>query len=377
MSVLDSIFKKKKEAATPVPSSEVESGQQASIFPGIPFQADLVISPDEGLVCFVTPDSSISAYESGLNKRVWQVAVPTSRNTNCVFVGPERLLVVNSTYNKDYSVKETLFMLVDTASGQMIARKSGPHIRSRFIAADTHSGIFIGRITEEQLVVANTAKDDIEFSTHKVSYQDTGGPYLSPDQHIYFFSYGKLRRLESNDQVDVMPGRNWVHFEAPAMVYCGDGFYDRSGSSALHIHNIETGEYRSVSWGNEPVSKILPCGLGRLLIASDGGSMTRPFYSLVTLYSTLDNTKVWTLKVDDLPMYYESLLEVAPDRGWVLLQTGLGLKLVELDDGKTRMTISAKPQQWAWAKWLPSRDLLYFAGNPIKEQPGLMLCFKV
>jgi hypothetical protein len=402
MNILNSIFGKKDKKSTtssdlispplkpppePPPQQPVQTSESVPgptykrkftvACPGVPFQASMVVSPDESMVCCITPNQIVAAYESGTNKELWKVGVETSRNCKCMFVGPDRLLVINAIYTKDYSVSKTLYLLVNTTSGRVVARKDGPYCTPPLHGGEGHMGIYIAVNNHGEVITVDTRGDKIEFPTWRGESDAIAHPRFGPDGKMYFILDGTLHRLDGDKPIPLQTGGNFIQFVPPSMICCGTGYMDRSGPSGLHIFDMESGLTSSLSWGNDPVSKIALAGTDHLVVASDGGSMSRPVYSLISLLSLKEQKKEWSITINDLPIFYGSLQTSAPEDGWALIQTGKGLILVALEDGKTLGLMPREPQIWTWAKWLTSKKLLYFAGNPVKEKPGLMECFKI
>jgi hypothetical protein len=397
MSFLNSIFGKKKQkpglgapmpapAAMPAvlkPAHIVDLSEDAGVpllasaCRGLPFQATLDVSPDESLVCCVTLEKTVAAYESGSDHAKWTLSVTSSRNSGCAFVGPERLLVLSP--NKMDEPLIPLLQLVDTVNGKIVAEKLGPRMSSKG-DADLRTGQFVADALFN-LVVVQTAGDKIEFSSLDSGQTETS-PKIGPDGKCYVTLPAMgLYRIDENGKTPIMPGKNCIHFEPPNQVYCGGGHYDRSGASALNIANLETNVTSAIPWGFDPVYQIASAGKDCLLIAScSGGSMSRRDSAVVTLFSLVENKKVWSFEVNDLPQgpnIYRVLLTSAPEEGWAFIQTGNALKVIALEDGKVIRRLPKEPQVWTWAKWLASRKLLYLGGNPYMERPGLLECFRI
>jgi len=160
------------------------------------------------------------------------------------------------------------------------------------------------------------------------------------------------------------------------MVYCGGGYHDRSGASALNMTDLEAGVTSAISWGREPVSEIAPAGRDHLLIASETDIWGR-YASSVTMFSVANRSKEWSLTISDLPRMRPVILTSVPEEGWALIQTRNLLKLIALEDGKAIRVLPKESQHFATAEWLASKKLLYIAGNPIKEHPGMLECYQI
>jgi hypothetical protein len=396
MKILDSILgqkdKKSTENKTKISTPVIQTAQ--SVIPGdniplstgkmkftvacrrVPFQLSMAVSPDESLICCVTPDNNVTAYESGTDKPKWKLAVKSSIDSTCAFVGPERLLVVSSKYNKE---DQSLIQLVNTADGRSITEKIGPFNYTGWYDTDPHTGLYVyGLFTLEAI---QTAGDKIEITTWQSGQLGEPGPRIGPDGKIYFIAYWNLQRTDGDKVTPIMPGNNCIHFEGQSKVYCGGGFHDRSEGGSLNIFDIMSGKKKSIQWGYDPVSQIMPAGRGRLLISSScGGTLRAIFTAKITLFSIAKEIKEWSIIIDDLPwgsyIHYPLLIS-APEEGWALIKTGKSLKVISLEDGNTIGLLKRKFQFLLWAKWLASRELLYLASIPHEGEPGFMECYRI
>jgi len=393
MKILDSIFGKKDKKSTKSKTKKLTPNIQTmqSAIPGgnlprgkgelkfsaacrrVPFQYSMAVSPDESLVCCVTPDKTVTAYESGTDKPKWKLAVKSSINSTCAFVSPERLLVVSHMHNEE---NKSLVQLVNIEDGRIITEKIGPFNHTGWHDADPHTGLYVdGHFTVDAI---QTAGDKIEISTWDSGQLDEPGPRIGPDGKIYYIAYfTNLVRIDGDKVTHIMPGCNCIHFEGQSKVYCGGGIYDRSEGGSLNIADLRSGKKKSIHWGYDPVSQIAPAGNGRLLISSCHGYT---FNAKITLFSIAKEIKDWSVIIDDLPtgpyLHYPLLIS-APEEGWALIKTGKSLKVISLEDGNTIGLLKRKFQFLIWAKWLASRELLYLASIPYEGEPGFMECYRI
>jgi hypothetical protein len=85
MGIRDSLFgKKSKKVAADAATAPQGGSELAAACPSVPFYASLDVSQDENLVCCVTPDNKVVAYESGSNRPEWSLAYPPASDANVV-----------------------------------------------------------------------------------------------------------------------------------------------------------------------------------------------------------------------------------------------------------------------------------------------------
>jgi hypothetical protein len=373
MGFRDSLFGKKRDGETPLHTtpSETASGL-VSACRSVPFLASLQVSPNEDLVCCVTPDGVAVAYEPGSDRAKWSLSQRGSALRSCRFVGIDRVLAVSD--GPRGSTTAPAVLLVDTNDGRVLAKATAP--RTVYSAdSDPRTGLYVGGGVFD-IITIQTAGDRLEMSLFKSSQVDLPGPKIGPDGRRYFISTWRLYRIEGDEATAVMDACHSIYSDPPAKIYCGGGSHDRSGASALNILDLETGSSAAVPWGREPVSEIFPAGPDHLLIGSETDIWGK-YPSVVTSFSLADSTKRWSLTIEGLPQMRPVILETAPAEGWALIQRRTSLDLVALDDGRTLHSLRRESQHFAAAKWLGSKQLLYMAGNPVKEHVGLMECYRV
>jgi hypothetical protein len=206
---------------------------------------------------------------------------------------------------------------------------------------------------------------------------------IGPDGKTYVIVHYQLYRVEDESKKEIMPGDNCICFDPSGRVYCGGGFADRSGESALHIADLERGIVSEIPYGREPIDQIALAGEGRLLLANIVNEIHagRHPNAKVTLFSLSDRKKIWNLEIKDLRPWHPPILLSVPEEGWALIQTGNFLKQLSLQDGKTRRILPKKPKEFVEARWLKSKQLLYVARNPElqfrKRAPGVVECYKM
>ena len=352
-----------------------------SACPGLQYQFSLDVSPDESLICFVAPElggkGAVVAYETGTTNQRWSLPVPSAESCRCMFVAPERVLVL-SKKGED----ESTIQLVNTADGSVVAEVQGPRVYFSYGAADTKTGFFVTESSYDTLLMIQTSGDKLEFSTYECGQIYPPGPLIGPDGKCYLIHHYRLYRIEDNRMKEIMPGHNCICFDPAGKVYCGGGFADRSGKSALHIADLESGCVSEIPYGREPINQIASAGPGRLLLANIVSAIHVVRYpnAVVTLFSISDRNKVWSLEIKDLKPERSPVLLSVPDEGWALIQTGKLFKQISLHDGKTLRVSPKKPEELVEAKWLPSKRLIYISRNPVrgyKRGPGTVECYKV
>jgi hypothetical protein len=348
--------------------------QLSLAFPGLPYLRSLAVSPDEKLVCCVAPGGNVLAYDSETGQQRWSLPVPSARETLCRFVSVDRLLVLSEKL-KD----QPLVQLVNTANGSVVAETLGPKAYYGNAEADPRSGMFVGESSYDILLIIQTAGDKIEASTVSCGQIYGPGPRIGPDKKCYVLVQWTLYRIEDNRKVAVMDGDHCISFKAPSKIFCGGGYSDRSGESALHLGDLTSGETTSIPWGNEPIDEILPGSDERVLIANTVSEVHAGRYpnAVVTMFSVANRQKEWTITVGDIKPWRSVLLACAPRDGWALINTGSMLKLVGLEDGSIQNVIPKPTPDYVTAKYLGSKRLLYIARNPERDKPGALECYKI
>jgi hypothetical protein len=341
----------------------------ATICPAVPYFGQLSVSPDENLVCCVAPDGAIVAYASGTDQLKWSLPTAAAKECLCTFVGPQRLVVV-SPKQKD----ETLWQLVDTSDGSVVAEAPGPRVFH--CAADIRSGAFFGH-HPWRLEIVQTAGDKLEFSTCDPHRQLDYGPWIGPNGKPYLLSTGRVCYWDGKEMIQLMAGEHTICFEPPNRIYAGGGYSDRSGPSALRIGDLKRGLVSEMPWGREPIDEIALAGPGRLLLANIIiPSLGRTYTDVVvTLLSLASQKKEWTLTINDLAPVRSPILAAVPEHGWALIASGALLKMIALQDGHTLRALPKQRDEVIAARWLPTRKRLYVARNRNRDQPGQLECY--
>ena len=270
--------------------------------------------------------------------------------------------------------------LVNTTDGSVIAKMLGPEVYYNFGDANARTALFVGQSSYDTLLTVQAVDDKLEFSTCKVGQIGSPGPKIGPDGQCYVMDAVRGLHLVKGDQWGrLMAGDHCICFDPPAKVYCGDGFHDRSGESALHIADRNSGVNSEIPWGREPIDEITLAGNDRLLIANHTleSQMGRYPNAVVTLLSVTSQKKEWSLTIGDLKPFRSVVLASAPEEGWALIQTGSLLKLIALQDSNTIRVLPKQPQEFVAARWLSTRKLLYIARNPDHKKPGVLECYSI
>ena len=366
-------IKAQLEAARAEAASAEGIPQLIATCPGVPFLGSLAVSPDEGLVCCAAPNGVV-AYESGTDRLRWSLAVPSTEACLCRFVGPERCLVLSKK-----QTDQTLIQLVSAADGSVVAEALGPKAYYSDCDTDPHTGLFVGQSSYDTLLTISTAGDKIEFLTWKCGQIYSPGPKIGPDGKCYVIVHYHLYRMDGKQKTPIIAGGQCMYFGASNKIYCGGGYADRSGESALHIADLDSGTASEIPWGKEPIDEIAPAGGGRLLIANiiSEVHVGRFPNAVVTMLSAANRKKEWSLTIGDLKPWRSAILVTAPEEGWALIQTGKLLKLIAIQDGKTIRVLPKQSQEFVTAKWLVSKKLLYVARNPDRKAAGMLECYSI
>jgi len=373
MGFRDSLFKKKDKAETGGSASGRQGATDMRPACGsVPFYASLEVSPSEDLVCCVTPEGAVAAYEPGTDRPSWLLSQRAAALCCCRFVGIDRLLVMSEGPRGSTTAPGVL--LVDTNDGRLVA-KTTASTTVYSADSDPRTGLYVGGGVFD-IITIRAAGDRLEMSVFKSHQVDLPGPKIGPDGKHYFISAWRLHRIDGDKATVVMDATHCIYPEPPGKIYCGGGYHDRSGASALNILDLETGSTSALPWGREPVSQIFPGGDGHLLIDSETDIWGK-YPSGVTRFCLADKSKKWSLTISGLPQMRPVILETAPAEGWGLIQTRAALNMIALEDGKTLRSLPRESQHFATAKWLPSRRLLYIAGNPFKERAGMLECYRL
>jgi len=352
-----------------------------SVCSGLGFQASLDVSPDESMICLVAPEAgnrgTVIAYEAGTANRLWSLPVPSAGSCRSMFVAADRVLILSE---KSKGVTE--MQLVNAKTGSVVAESQGPSVYFTSGAADTKTGLFVTESSYDTVLTVQTSGDRLELSTYKCG-QVYEGPDIGPDGRCYVIVHYHLYRIEDKAMKDIMRGDNCTCFDPAGKVYCGGGYFDRSGESMLHIADMQTGSVKEIPYGTEPIDQIALAGSDRLLLANivDERSAARYPNATVTLFSVPEAEKVWSLEVSDLKPWRRPLLLSVPEEDWALIQTGTLLKQISLQDRKTLRVVPNRSQDHVEARWLPSKRLLYVARNsmgPYRQRgPGTLECYRI
>jgi hypothetical protein len=375
-------IKARQEAIEVSALEATEVPKLVSLCPSVKFQSSLDVSPDEDLTCFVAPEAddkgTVTAYEAGTSNQRWSLSFPSSESCRCMFVAPERVLILSKK-----SENESVIQLVNTTDGSVVAEAQGPKVYFNYGTADPNKGFFVTESSYDTLLMIQTGEDKLEFSTYECGQIYGPGPLIGPDGKCYVIVHYRLYRIEDKQKKQIMPGNNCICFDPTGKVYCGGGFADRSGESALHIADIESGNMSEIPYGREPIDQIALAGPGRLLLANIVNEIHAGRYpnAVVTLFSISDRKKIWSLEIKDLKPWREPVLLSVPEEGWALIQTGKLLKQISLEDGKTLRVLPKQTQEFVEARWLESKKILYISRNPErgyrKRAPGLIECYRV
>ena len=336
-------------------------------------------------MCFITPDNSVVAYKSGTDHLMWSHEA-SSDNSICAFVGNQRLLVLTK--------QDMVFpiQLLNTDKGSVIG-KTIPQTDKKSLNnsdSDPRIGLFVVNLgfgSPGQLLLVQVTGDKINSHTIECR-QLFGGPKIGTDGKVYVIR-GGLHRTEDDQKLSKFVGsdmRHCIHFasklEEPHgySIYCGGGFGDRSGPSSLHIVDPDSRTDSRIAWGIEPVSEIYSAGNDRLLIASRGHgnpAMGVSYPAKLSLFSVTDGEKEWNITIDDLQPYQKVILATMPEEGLALIQTGKLLKLITIGNCNIIAALPKKENEFAIAKWLPSKRYLYIARTPGRREPGIMECYRI
>ncbi len=351
------------------------------VCPGLRFQSSLEISPDETLICFVALGEDgkgvVVAYEVGTTTQRWSLSVPSAHSCRCMFVEPERVLILNEK-GKD----ETTIRLVNTRDGSIVAESMGPKAYFSRGAADAKAGFFVTESSYDTLLMMKTNGNELDWATYKCGQICNPGPVIGPDGKCYVIIHYHLYRIDDGSMNGIMKGDNCICFDPAGKVYCGGGYPDRSGESALHIADIQSGIVTEIPYGTEPIDQIALAGTGRLLLANivDERYVGRYPNAKVTLFSLPEQRKIWSLEIRDLKPWRNPVLVSVPGEDWALIQTWTLLKKISLQDGKNRGVIPNRTQDYVEARWLASKRLLYITRNPVgtngQRGPGVVECYK-
>jgi hypothetical protein len=221
------------------------------------------------------------------------------------------------------------------------------------------------------LVIVEAAGDKLEYRTVKTGQIYTPGPRFGPDGNLYVIVFFHLYRIEGDRTVDVMPGDHCICFDPAGRVYCGGGYSDRSGDSAIHVADLSSNTTFDVPWGREPVDNIALAGDNCVIAANAIDSTYAARYpdAVVTLVSVADGRRRWSLTIRDLKPYHAPLLLSVPEQQWALVQTGRLLKRISLVDGSTIQTAPKQVDEYITAAWIPAESFLCLWR--VTRRPGL------
>ncbi|MBZ0275443.1 MAG: hypothetical protein K8I60_04835, partial [Anaerolineae bacterium] len=337
----------------------------------LPFLSSLTVSPDESVMAMIVPGEGsagqLTVYETGTERQGWSVPIQDAKSASCRFIASNRLILVAKSGDKQSSVR--LLNALDGATLHEISIESTP---GSSISANAEKGIVVMGTTFN-IFTFQLAQDQLEVTELK-SGQIYAGPKLGPDAKPYVIISSDLSRVENGRLNAVMKGSNCITFQGASSVYCGGGYSDRSGTSALHIGDTVTGESFEIPWGNEPIDQIEPAGADHVLTANrvTETNMGRYPNATVTMVSTQGRKKLWTTEITDIKPYRRPILISVPEEGWAILETGHWLKRISVKDGKATHVIQKSPSDYSEAVWLPSKRLLYVAHTPDRNKPGTL-----
>jgi hypothetical protein len=353
-----------------------------SVCSSLAFQSNFDASPDENLICFVASEASgkgsVAVYDTGTANQRWSISVPSVGSCICKFVGQERVLVFSKKGENESAVQ-----LVNAKDGTVVAETQGPKAYYSDKAADTKTGLFVTESAYDTLLMIQTGNDRLELSAYNCGQIYQPGPMIGPDGKCYVIVHYNLYCVENQRMKSIMPGDHCICFDSAGKVYCGGGYYDRSGESALHLADIQSGSSTKIPYGTEPINQIALAGPGRLLLANtvDDRSVARYPNATVTLFSVTEQRKIWNIEINDLKPWRNPLLLSVPDEKWMLIQTGTLIKQISLHDGKTLRVLPKTANEHIEARWLASKKLLYISRNPVVPyRPhglGTLECYKI
>jgi hypothetical protein len=176
-----------------------------------------------------------------------------------------------------------------------------------------------------------------------------------------------------------MRGSNCICFDPAGRVYCGGGYSDRSGDSAIHIADLSSNTAVEIPWGREPVDSIALAGNYRVLVANEVSTVHAGRYpnAVVTLVSLDDRKKHWSITIGDLKPGRDPILLSVPEEQWALLQTGRLLKRISLADGSLIQTASKQIEEYITAEWLASQRHLCLTRRPGGEGAGTVEFYRI
>ena len=388
MRVFDKLFDKKKEdqpsKETPPQNSAPKAGLSPKMTPlcsSTTYQWGFDVSHDERIICFVAPNptggGAVSAYDVGTLNQRWSIPVPFPRSCTCKFVGANRVLIINK---KGDGKEDVIIQLVNADKGNVVSQARGTDIVYMISAADAKTGLFVAE-NLDNIVVISTAKDKIEVSTHnfgQISYY----PIIGPDGKIYAIVNSNLGRLENKSWHRLMEANYYICFDPIGKIYCGGGYDDRSGESALRIYDFQTGRPSEIPYGREPIEQIALAGSGQVLLANAFyDSPPRYPYATVSLFSVTQQKNIWDIKIEDSQNGIKPIVLSVPKEKWALIQTGTLIKRIYLENGKTLETLPKTATENIGGYWLASKRILYISRNlAIPHKPrgaGTIECYKI
>jgi hypothetical protein len=363
-------------------SSPVELTKGPAIKPAIsfPYLSSLTLSPGEEMASWVSGGKPgafeivIASMSSG--SQVARFEHPAHKYPpECLFVGNDRLLV--STHLTD-ELKQVNLALLDVGNGQKVTEIDVPdcYFTNPCVRHDTKT--IVAKKDTNNLIVVEADGDNLAYRTIETSQIYSPGPRFGPDGKIYVIVHS-LYRIEGDKKVRVMDGDNCICFDPAGKVYCGGGYSDRSGDSALHVADLNSGTTFDVSWGREPINVIELAGDDHLLIANIVSEIQAGRYpnAIITLFSLGDRKKKWTIEIRDLKPWHKPVLLSAPNDRWALIQTGKLLKRISLRDGSVIQTFSKQPQEVIEANWLPSKKIMCLARQLARDTGGALELYKM
>jgi hypothetical protein len=371
---------KARNAALLSPDAEAKELPVLKSMTSYPYQSSLTVSPDEEKVAWVCGGKS-GAFEiviasTTANAELARFTHPAHKSPpKCFFVGSDRLLV--STHLTDEGqVHLTLF---DAQNGRKAAEIDVPDCRFHNPCARHNTKTIVAQKDWSNLLVLEMESDDLMYKTIGTGQIDSPGPRFGPDGELYVISGSALYRVEGDDKVRVMDGSHCFCFDPAGKIYCGGGYSDRSGTSALWVADLNSGSTFDIPWGQEPIEVIEWAGDNRLLVANKVDETYAARYPnvIVTLFSVAEWEKKWTIEIADLKPERNPVLLSEPREGWALIQTGKLLKRTSLQDGNAVCIIQKQLPELIGAEWLPSKRLMYLSRNPDRDSAGMLECYRM
>jgi hypothetical protein len=294
----------------------------------------------------------------------------------CNFVGDNRILISGCLADDS---KASNLALYDAASGKRICVIDISDCYFSYVAVRHDTRTIAAEKDTFNLVIVEAAGDKLSYRTVETSQIYQPGPRFGPDGNIYLIVHYQLYRIESDRKIDIMRGSNCICFDPAGRVYCGGGYSDRSGDSAIHIADLSSNTAVEIPWGREPVDSIALAGNYRVLVANEVSTVHAGRYpnAVVTLVSLDDRKKHWSITIGDLKPGRDPILLSVPEEQWALLQTGRLLKRISLADGSLIQTASKQIEEYITAEWLASQRHLCLTRRPGGEGAGTVEFYRI